>query len=112
MYRCTAVYRSAAAIAHGFWAHIRSPPRIDKPPFSRWGGDRLELLVTFVVCCRTASDSSTAAWLNPLSLGLKIDQSQKDVQLGLNRLRLPRHQHPAQRPTRLTCTRAVVMRSI
>ena len=77
MYRCTAVYRSAAAIAHGFWAHIMSPPRIDKPPFSRWGGDRLELLVTFVVCCRTASDSSTAAWLNPLSLGLKIDQSQK-----------------------------------
>ena len=30
---------------------------------------------------RTASDPSTTAWLNPLSLGLKIDQPQKRVHL-------------------------------
>ena len=63
------------------------PPRIVKPPSLRCGDERLELLVTFLLLCRTASDPSTTAWLNPLSFGLKIYQPQKiSVHLGRNRL--------------------------
>ena len=44
------------------------------------------MLVTFLFLCRTACDPSTTAWLNPLSLGSEIDQLQKSVHLGRNRL--------------------------
>ena len=88
------------------------PPRIVKPPSLRCGDERLELLVTFLLLCRTASDPSTTAWLNPLSLGSKIDRPQKgypsrgqpppDFQDTSHRLhgRL------------LSCTRAAAMRAI
>ena len=55
----------------------RGPPRIAKPPSLRCSDERLELLVTFLLLCRTASDPSTTAWLNPLSFGSKIDQPPK-----------------------------------
>ena len=64
----------------------RGPPRIAKPPSLRCSDERLELLVTFLLLCRTASDPSTAAWLSPLSFGSKIYQPPKSVHLGRNRL--------------------------
>ena len=53
------------------------PPRIDKLPRLRCSDERLELLVTFLLLCRTASDPSITAWLNPLSFGSKIDEPPK-----------------------------------
>ena len=79
----TAVHSSTAVIAHGFWAHIESIPwttsnrQTSKLALRRGGEERLELLVTFLLLGRTASDPSTTAWLNPLSSGSKIDQPQK-----------------------------------
>ena len=70
---CTAVHSTAVLLSgsgHTLGPY-RGPPRIDKPPSLCSSDERLELLVTFLLLCRTASDPSTAAWLSPLSFGSK-----------------------------------------
>ena len=62
---------------------------------------------------RAASDPSTTAWRNPMSLGSKIDQpQQKKFISGATAFRLPRHQPLAPRPTLLSYARAAAMCSI
>ena len=69
------MHSNTAVIAHGFWAHTLGlspgPPRNRQTSqlALRRGASRTapDLL------CRTASDPSTTAWLNPMSLGSEID---------------------------------------
>ena len=77
---------------HRPWATSNS---IDLPVSVAVGGVQ-KLLVTFTLRWRTAApDPSTTAWLNPMSLGSKIDQPQQKVSVHLGRNRLPTSETPA-----------------
>ena len=94
LYCCTQHSSTAPTGSGHTLSPYPGPPRIDKPPTWRCGEERHELLVTFLLLCRTASDPSTTAWLNPLSfLYSELDQPQKSVHLGRNRL--PTSETPA-----------------
>ena len=76
----TTVRSGTAAIAHGFWAHIGSIPWATSNRQTSQLALRRRASRTarnLLLLCRTDSDPSTTAWLNPLSLGSKIDQPPK-----------------------------------
>ena len=74
------VYSSTAVIARGFWVHIGSIPWATSNRQTSQLALRRRASRTarnLLLLCRTDSDPSTTAWLNPLSLGSKIDQPPK-----------------------------------
>ena len=64
----------------------RGPPRISKPPSLRCSYERLELLVTVLLLCRTASDPSTTAGSIRCIWVQKSISHTKSVHLGRNHL--------------------------
>ena len=90
LYCCTQQYRcNSPRVVGTNWVHTLGHFEPTKAP-----EERLELLVIFLLLCRTAAEPSTAAWLNPLSLGSKIDQPQEKVS-HLGRKRLATSETPA-----------------